>query len=262
MTAPPDPRKDATRRRWALAAALCLAALGRPALADHPNALWHVVHDLCVRDQKLTGLPAPCVAVNLKAGYAIVPDPGSPNQLLVVPTNRVTGIEDPQLLKPGAPNYWQIAWRTRALLAQRLGDAIPRWRFAMAINAVAGRSQSQLHIHLSCVRPDVAEGLRSLAPKLGERWTTVSVIGQVWRARALVGEDLGETDPFKLLADSDAQIAANMGAQTLVVVGAQLPNDTPGFYLLSRTADPATGYDGHGEFLLDKTCSAARMATP
>ena len=229
-----------------------------PASAAHPNALWHVVHDLCVRDRKITGLPAPCIRVNLHEGYAVVPDLRTAAQLLVVPTRRITGIEDPQLLEPGGPNYWQFAWDTRGLLAERLGDDLARDDVAMAVNAIPGRSQEQLHIHVSCIRADVADELKSAASNVGESWAPITLNGETWRAREVLGEDFGETDPFKLLASSDAATAATMGRQTLVVVGAQLNDRTPGFYLLTRAADPATGYSGHGEFLLDKHCRVLR----
>src|SRR5580658_10442314 len=73
---------------------------GSPAVADHPNALWHVVHGLCLRDKEISGLPAPCLAVNRQEGYAVVPDLRHRTQVLVVPTTRVAGIESPQILAP------------------------------------------------------------------------------------------------------------------------------------------------------------------
>lgn len=68
---------DLNRPRWpsvlVLLAGLALCAAGparamhlggikhmiNGAEAAHPNALWHVVHDLCTRDVRLSGDPAP-----------------------------------------------------------------------------------------------------------------------------------------------------------------------------------------------------------
>jgi CDP-diacylglycerol pyrophosphatase len=249
-------RKGPTR--LASLAALTIAGLAvRPAQADHPNALWRVVHDLCVPNKTITGFAAPCLDVNLKGGFAIVPDLTVPAQLIIVPTRRLTGIEDPRILAPKTPNYWQAAWDARGLLAKRLGRPIPRDDIGMAINAIQGRSQGQLHIHLSCVRSDVAATLRRRQGAVSPRWATIAIGRRRWRVRALSGDDLGSRDPFKLLVAASPSLATDMGSQTLVVVGRTLKDGKAGFFLLSRTADPLTGDYGHGEYLLDKSCRAA-----
>jgi CDP-diacylglycerol pyrophosphatase len=97
-------------------AVLCAAALGSVSLANcaflaqgvarDPDALWLVVHDLCVPDQRQFGSPSPCIEVDLAAGYVILKAPGGPTHFLLVPTARVTGIEDHTILASDAPNYW------------------------------------------------------------------------------------------------------------------------------------------------------------
>lgn len=211
--------------------------------------------------RRLTRLSTPCVAVDLHAGYAVVPDPGAPYDLLLVPTRRITGIEDPRLQETGAPNYWRFAWAARVRLAARRHAALPREGVAMAVNALPGRSQDQLHIHLSCVRPDVAHDLLAAAPSLGDDWTSVQIAGRLWRVKLVHGEDLTDADPFKMLAATDPASRADMEQETLVVVGAQLPGGQPGFYVLNRAADRETGYNGHGEFLLDERCAGDRHPT-
>ena len=244
-----------TRARVAFKLVAGLFAAAASAHAAHPRALWRVVHDLCVVDRKLTGLAAPCIEVNLKGGYAMVPDPALSTHLLLVPLRRTRGIEDPQVLKPAVPNYWRQAWAASPYLARRVGRNLPRDAVGLAVNAVAGRSPDQLHVHLSCTLPFVTSQLKALQPTLSERWSLVTVFGQQWRVRTLAGANLS-ADPFKLLAQSSPEVAAHMGQQTLVVIGAQLQDGAPGFYLLSRSADQAAGYQGHGEFLLDETCRA------
>src|SRR6202012_6000231 len=85
-------------------AAFAWIAASRASAAD-PNALWHVVHDLCVTDAKVSGSPAPCSKVDLTRRYAVLKDIRGDTQLLLIPTDRVTGIEDSQLLAAGSPNY-------------------------------------------------------------------------------------------------------------------------------------------------------------
>ena len=247
------------RRPFGLCA-IVLAALLLPAVqaqAAHPNALWRVVHDLCVPDRTLIGLATPCIAVDLKAGYAIVPDPREQYDLLVVPTAHVTGIEDPHLLVAGSPNYWQFAWSARLRLAHRIGADIPREDVGMAVNAVAGRTQNQLHIHLSGIRPDVAAALQASASSLSERWSTVPIAHGAWRVRLVADQNLTDDDPFKLIA-ADFEAAGDLALETLVVVGAALPDNQGSFYLLHRATDVEAGSYGAGERLLDEKCSAVR----
>jgi CDP-diacylglycerol pyrophosphatase len=102
----------------ALAAAVgLLSGLTAPgARAANPDAIWHVVHDQCVTDMTANHKPAPCDAVDLAGGYAVLKDLHGATQLLLIPTDRITGIEAPQVLAPGAKNYWQDAWAARPYL--------------------------------------------------------------------------------------------------------------------------------------------------
>ena len=258
-------RPVAVIRRWrriALAATVAAAgalATATPSPAAHPNALWHVVHDLCVPLRRATGLAAPCLAVDLRGGTAVVPDPQSATQVLLVPTRRVTGIEDPALLAPDAPNYWRAAWSARRFLERRARRPVPRDAVGMAVNSFYGRSQEQLHIHIDCVRPDVRAQLLAAAPRLSPReWRLLSVGGSLWRVRELPGEDLAQTDPFALLAAAGAHTAAHMERQTLAVIGGRMADGGPGFHLLAQTARPSLGLPGHGEILLDQQCDVLR----
>lgn len=249
------------KRRLAAFAALGLAALGlavvAPARAANPNALWRVVHDLCVTDMKATGLPAPCAKVDLAAGYVVLKDMRGATQYLVIPTARVAGIESPAVLAPDAPNYWQDAWDARRLIEKRVGHAVPREDVALAVNSVYGRSQNQLHIHIDCVKPQVKAVLAERLAAIGPDWTPLSprLLGHRYRVRWLEGEDLGANDPFKLLAQGVPSAAADMAGETLVVIGARRSDGAPGFVLLSRHAVPAVGDGAAGEELMDHGCA-------
>ena len=179
-------------------------------------------------------------------------------QVLLMPTRRVTGIEDPQLLSPASPNYWQAAWEARVWFDQRLGRDVSRDTIGMAINPALDRSQDQLHIHIDCLRPDVAAALRLRGDGIGGHWSDlpVALAGQRYRAMRVMGENLGSRDPFKLLAAGDPAARADMGKQTLVVAGYRSARGKPGFLLLSHRADPTAGGRAHGEDLLDHRCAA------
>ena len=127
------------------------------------DALWKVVDSVCVPDMRLRGSPAPCAQVDLRRGFVVMKDIPGRAQVLLIPTRHITGIEDPQLLSPAGPNYWQAAWDARGSFEQRLGRRVPREAIGLAINSALSRTQDQLHIHVACLRPDVAAMLRTVS---------------------------------------------------------------------------------------------------
>jgi len=119
-------------------------------VARDPNSLWLITHNVCVPDQRQFGNPSPCMKVDLAAGYVLLKDPNSPTHFVLIPTARVAGIEDPAILLPTAPNYWDQAWRARRYVEERVGRALGRDEVSLAINSINGRTQNQLHIHIDC----------------------------------------------------------------------------------------------------------------
>jgi len=248
-------RPEAMLARLLAAVGLMIGLTAPGALAANPDALWHIVHDQCAPDMAAKGSPAPCDAVDLAGGFAILKDLHGATQLLLIPTDRITGIEAPQILAPGAKNYWRDAWSARPIFQRRAGRPVPPEDIALAINSKYGRSQNQLHIHIDCVRPEVRQALNANQRLIGPSWSVLNVdlAGHRYSARRLEGADLGSSDPFRLLAE-DPQARADMGRETLVVIAANFQGAKPGFVLLSDRADPLRGDIGHGEDLLDPTC--------
>jgi CDP-diacylglycerol pyrophosphatase len=233
-----------------------------PALAADADALWQVVGGQCVPGQQARHDPGPCLSVDLAGGYAVLKDQSGATQVLVIPTTRITGIESPALLGPASPNYWADAWNARRQVETFAHREIPREDLALAVNSVFARSQDQLHIHVDCLRPDVRDALNTAVERIGAKWTpmSVSLAGHRYRAMRIAGEDLGASDPFKLLADGDPTARADMAVETLVVAGAVFEDGSPGFILLSDRADPETHDPAAGESLMDHSCAVLRPA--
>ena len=146
---------------------------GTPVAAADPNALWDIVHGQCVPDERTDHDPAPCALVDLDGGeprgYAVLKDLVGATQFLLIPTERVDGIESPQIVAADAPNYFAAAWRARSFVEQRAGRVLPRDWISLAINSAASRTQNELHIHIDCVRADVHEALAAHAGDIGRR---------------------------------------------------------------------------------------------
>ena len=237
------------------------AVLAQGAARD-PDALWAVVHDVCVPDQQIFANPAPCAEVDLAAGYAILKDPSAsaPTQFLLVPTTRVTGIEDPVILSPGAPNYWALAWRARRYVDQRAARTLGRDDLSLAVNSVDGRSQDQLHIHIDCIKPEVKAALHAHANAIGLNWSPfpVPLAGERYLARRVEGSDLDGVNPFQLLAELP-QAHAAIGGFSLVVTSETGAGGGVGFIVLTGRSAPGFG-NRWGEALQDHHCALAQSS--
>jgi len=244
-------------RRWILlAGALTWAMAGSACHQSDPDALWNLVHQQCVPDQREHGNPTPCAAVAIEngedQGYVLLKDRNGPYQFLLIPTAKVTGIESPALLAPNAPLYFAAAWRARDLVGQAAQRSLPREDLSLAINSVYGRSQNQLHIHIDCLRPEVRDALHAHLGEIGEHWAplVVPLAGHRYRAMRIGEAAFEQANPFALLADS-----SDMARHTLVVAGTTFEDSTPGLILLDDTADLWHLDPGHGEELQSTACN-------
>ncbi len=244
------------RPTW-LAAAIGFVALAAPLSASaDPNVLWNIVHGKCVPDERAKGDPAPCLAVRLKSGYAVLKDNSGATQVLVIPTAKVTGIEDPKVLAAAAPNYFAFAWTARSYVDGFAKQTLPRDELTLAVNSIDGRTQNQLHIHVDCIRAAVRTALAADLASVGPSWAPIDlgIAGRHYEAMSLTGDDFAGRNPFKLLADGDPAAKADMKLETLVVAPVTLPDGKPGFILLADRADPSAGDYGSGEELQDHSC--------
>jgi CDP-diacylglycerol pyrophosphatase len=248
--------------RTFLAAALVSLALATPALADR-LALWNIVRGQCAPHAEAGQGPAPCERVDLShgedAGVALLKDRVGVAQFLAIPIRRVTGIEDPFLLDPAAPDYFAFAWGARDALAARLGRPLAREATAIALNSEFTRSQDQLHLHIDCLDAGVAAALADYESAIDETWRPMvaPLKGGVFWVRRVLGDDLAGVRPLKLLAEGVPDAAAHMGLESLAVIGATFAGK-PGFILLADRAELTAG--GHAEDLLDHDCAPERRA--
>ena len=224
------------------------------------EALWHIVHGQCVPDHLRNSDPAPCTEVDVSAGedrgYAVLKDSEGPDQFLLIPTARVTGIEDPAVRAPGAPNYFEEAWQARVYTETENGGTLPRDWISLAVNSVPGRTQDQLHIHIDCLRADVHQALTESAGSIGPAWAPLPVplAGDGYQAIAI--DTLAGVNPFALATD-----AADAALSTVVVVGAGTA-EHPGFVVLRRTAAADSDDPAAGENLQDHDLCPAPVGPP
>ena len=200
--------------------------------------------------------PADCQVVHQnqtpegQRGYAVFKGKDIRTDHLTIPLANITGIEAPELSKPGAENYFADAWKDgREKAAEDQGtsaDKLPRDAFAMAVNSQDARSQDRLHIHTDRLDPQLGQQLKQQVDDgavASDHWTDVKPVhGHQYRALWVDGTDLTQ-NPFQLVHDQvvadngggkagEAAAGKQMGMHSLAVVGETDAQGRPGFIIL------------------------------
>lgn len=222
----------------------------------NPDALWQIVSQQCVPHQQQHGDPAPCLTVQLAERYVLFKDQKGPYHDLLMPTDKISGIESPQLLRADSPNYFALAWQNRHHLVSETGNAVRDDWLSLAVNSHSGRSQNQLHIHIACLRPDVYQALREQYSQIDTRWRPLehTLRGHRYLARKLDSTDLRQADPFKTLYQYVVQQQDEMARYGLALVMA--PDGTP--VLLAGRRAISELYLGSAGEIQDYQCTLAR----
>ena len=187
---------------------------------SHSDALWQIVSESCLPEQRQHHNPSPCRRVSVAQGYAVLKDRNGLLQFLLLPLEKISGTESPLLLKPETPDFFALAWKARHYMAERLGQPIDERVYSLAINSRWGRTQNQLHIHISCLRPDIRRQLDSLAPTLNQQWQTHQLSGHAYHIRVVADHDPAAVSPFIRIAQELPGARQNMGSYSIAEVAA------------------------------------------
>jgi CDP-diacylglycerol pyrophosphatase len=275
--------------RWSAAfvLALTVGACARLAAADS-NALWKIVDLRCVPSQQASGTPGQCTLVNLDQHYVILKDIVGRSQHLLIPTDRITGIESPLVLAPHARDYWVDAWDSRAYVEKSVKRTLPDTLLGIEINSEYRRSQNQLHLHIDCMRRDISEALARHANDAPGQWHWDTLDGNRYRIMHVMSLAHGD-DPFRLVAsgipglgagrdagndansDAAGHVSGNVGGnpsghavgenaamatQTILVTGAGPSAAKDGWLVVNSDLETDDG-SGSAEGLLDHKCRVA-----
>ncbi|MFT4067391.1 CDP-diacylglycerol diphosphatase [Paraburkholderia sp.] len=236
-----------------LAVALAATACAQLATVDS-NALWKIVDIRCVPSQQATGTPGQCTVVDLDRRYVILKDIFGRSQYLLMPTDRISGIESPLILASDAKDYWSDAWDSRRYVEQAVKRELPDDQLGIEINSEYRRSQNQLHIHIDCMQRNVSVALANHAHDAPGAWRWDTIDGKryrIMRVTSLTGPD----NPFRIVARDNPE-PATMALQTILVTGAGPSAGTDGWLIVNSDLD-ADGGTGTAEGLLDHACRVA-----
>ncbi|ECM8911379.1 CDP-diacylglycerol diphosphatase, partial [Salmonella enterica subsp. enterica serovar Senftenberg] len=229
------------------------AGVGYWKFSGNPDALREIVLEQCLPDQLQHQNPAPCAEVKPRAGYVVFKDRHGPLQYLLMPTYRINGTESPLLLEPATPNFFWLAWQARGYMSKKYGHDIPDSAVSLAINSRLGRSQDHLHIHISCIRPDVREQLDNDLTRISTRWLPLpgDLMGHEYLARRVTESELAQRSPFMMLAEEVPEARDHMGRYALAVVR----QSDGSFVLLATERNLLTFNRASAEEIQDHSCA-------
>ena len=189
-------------------------------VASNSDALRQITLEQCVPGQRDRQQPAPCAEVNLRGGYVVFKDRNGPLQYLLMPSWKINGIESPDVLSPHTANFFWQAWQARRYLSEKNGAPLPDNAISLTINSRLGRSQNHLHIHISCLRPDVRKQLDNSAGTISTQWLPLpgGINGHEYLARRVTESELAQRSPFVMLAEEVENAREHMGRYGLAVV--------------------------------------------
>lgn len=208
-----------------------------------PNALWSVVHTLCVPVSYLGGA-FPCLKVDRSAGYAVIRSPSSSMpDILITPTSYIEGVESLTALHGTYPNLWKAGWMSRELL----GEAVHRhlaWNdVVLAVNSKLTRSQDHLHLHLGCINRQVEALISAEARRDGADWRKISLGAYMPEVFIkFLTADAIETDLFALI-DREIPGRQNLADSQTIALAGVVGSSKPGFALMvTLRPEPAESF--------------------
>ncbi|MBW8843951.1 MAG: CDP-diacylglycerol diphosphatase [Burkholderiales bacterium] len=247
---------------------LLLTASGAAHAADR-DVLWKIIDTGCVPGSATGQMPPPCTRVEMPAGrefgWAVMKDRRGVLQYLLLPTARISGVESPELLKPGTPNFFAQAWQARDLLDQLNGRPLPRDALSLTLNPVRRRTQDQFHIHISCVRPELQARLQAAEADIASEWSPLAGgwRNHSWLVRRVDGDRLDSVNPIVDVATHMPGALDDMGAVGVGVVAMTFKDGRPGFVLMATHRDDADATSGLTEHdIQDHDCAVVKAAAP
>jgi CDP-diacylglycerol pyrophosphatase len=201
----------------------------------------------CARDLKSNEDCREYDAVNR---YVIIHDnaPTKTQAYLLVPTEKITGIDDKVIFKAPYVNLWANAWDQ--------SERYPGWgdrRIGLAINSAHSRTQDQLHVHISCIDARVARILDEREKDSDGKAYEVQLPPANNTYTVTVRNDLTDKEsPFWIAQEIEP--GETMGDKSVAVVKSK----EAGRYFVLTTSYKG-GKGGSAEELLDERCSAATV---
>jgi len=223
------------------------------------DALWMVTQDLCMTHYHLRRDPAPCQQIyqpqRKEQGFSVLQNPRYPYHFILVPNLAMSGIESIALSREGRTDYFGYAWLMRYRLMAAYGADVPDDKLGMAINSAWGRSQNQLHIHLTCLREDVRRQLQAERPFIDEQWRPLPdrLLNHTYYARRVMQPAAMGIYPIASVARHFHLSPPQLAEYGVALIPTTFSGEK-GFILLTTRRGWDKGNRASVESLLDKRC--------
>lgn len=223
------------------------------------DALWMVTQDLCMTNYHYRRDPAPCQQIyqpqGKERGFSILQNPRYKYHFILVPVQAMSGIESIALSRKGRTDYFGYAWLMRYRLMSTWGATVPDDMLGLAINSAFGRSQNQLHIHLTCLREDVRRQLQAERPYIDEQWRPLPdrLLKHTWYARRVMQPAAMGIYPIASVAREFHLSSPQLADYGVALVPTTFSGEK-GFILLTTRRGWDKGNRASVESLLDKRC--------
>lgn len=233
---------------------------------SHSDQLWKIVSQECLPHAKALPANSSCLKVELtpdtERGYLVFRDRNGPLHFLLMPTAKIDGIESSRLLDSITTDYFQKAWQERSFLAKQSNQKVPRDIVSLTVNSSYGRSQDQLHIHISCIKPEVKAHLEAQLDRFSERWTSVQygINNHDYIARTLTEAEFQQMSPFLRLATEVPDAEKQMGRYGLALVAYTSKTHVPMYLLLANKLDILALNLGYTGDIQDYQCDLLKTA--
>jgi CDP-diacylglycerol pyrophosphatase len=119
------------------------------------------------------------------------------------------------------------------------------------LGAIGHRSQNQLHIHISCIRPDVKKLIHNNGAFIVNKWEIFpsGILNHPYYSRRINKEQLKNVNLFALLKDELPDATNNMKDFTMAVIA-----DNKNFIILADKYNPEKGDRAWAEEVQDHDC--------
>ncbi|MBO9136791.1 CDP-diacylglycerol diphosphatase [Rhizobium sp. L80/93] len=243
--------------RHVAGSAFSLALIVMIASSFQSRSALGLVVEACKINFTVTGSPFPCMKVvempAALASYAVLREPDEKERTILAPLSDISGTEDARLLEPDAPNFFEAAWKERAIEMSSSSVNAKFPDFALAVNPASWRTQDRLHIHIGCARPRFRAVLKSHELDISRFHFTKLRNNPGWWVKFFPGQDLSNLNPLEAVARDVGDGKADMSHLAIGVFNATLADGQHGFYVLASVIGK-TKVTGSAEEMIDPAC--------
>ncbi|SPP31183.1 CDP-diacylglycerol pyrophosphatase [Arsenophonus endosymbiont of Aleurodicus floccissimus] len=189
-------------------------------LKINSDKLWQTINQQCIPEFKNGSLQSPCIKVDQQHRYVIYKDIKGPLHDLLLPLDKISGIESPILQQKNTENYFMLAWKNRQLFIKTANKPINEQFLSLVINSKYGRSQEQLHIHLACLKAEMYQIIKENEHTITTSWQLLKqkINSHRYIAIKIPATNVNKISPFHYLEKYAAEQGDNIAYYGLAMI--------------------------------------------